>query len=406
MDDEVVEKSPQINQAPVIEGVHDISEHDKSEPETSCKRDPPAKQIAEAPYTDESTASGQLGVADIQLRTNAFNKASKYNQEVVSMQLESQNENDRPEGLVHHNAEHVMKATVKAHVDPNEVLHTAINGNNNLEHLDTTTYPSMLSDVETSVVADDHNLFNEQAHRLINQEGACNRDKPKNFACMSLPSKYGRSFMWYVCGMARPNEQQNGKGCTPEKLLPMVNWYMDQYDQEVGNRRSKLALISLDHMELGRIHNAALQVGIEPYSSYLGTNLVVEDFHSPSIEQITAYIARVLTLGEQQIHVITHCAAGMGRTGLFLISLVAVHCALQATREHTWQDSFICSIDNVQQNYHPNAGEFDEVKGNFKILCKVFVNTQGKKFHNLDYRSCFDFRGEFMNRWLNNRRNR
>jgi len=221
-----------------------------------------------------------------------------------------------------------------------------------------------------------------------------------------------------LCGMARPNSEQNclcGAAFQKYKLTNGGTIVIDRCRQktpadaakllgaqsesgaiksilqrafyyvnrEITSRRianSHITLVSLDHKERDEIVSEAAEVGFSGarYSP-------VVDFESPTPETLEEAVEMMLI--EATTNVLIHCGGGMGRTGFFLIALVltnfwhdghknykdvwnVVHYGADEQRpvyEHWWTP-FEEAVVAVQEQYHPDAGEFLEVDSNFLTL--------------------------------------
>lgn len=225
--------------------------------------------------------------------------------------------------------------------------------------------------------------------------------KPTNFKCLQLPYKE-----MLLCGMARPAgaQQPCPVEVTMRKVDNALEWYMTHFGIAI-QRPVVMALISLDEDQLGEIQEEATNRGIAAFThgcsskcyrdnevcdlgasgpcspEFLaeknndGVKLIVKDFTSPTIGQLKAYVSLVnrLVSGSSDVggymhHVVTHCAGGMGRTGLFLMVTVTYFQLKGDSDSEAWEDIVLAMAEYVLTNYHMDAGEFEHVDGNFDVL--------------------------------------
>merc|ERR1712224_106699 len=88
----------------------------------------------------------------------------------------------------------------------------------------------------------------------------------------------------------------------------------------------------------------------------------------------------------------------MGRTGMMLMSFVAIQSLDRMWRGGIYYDTkgftpILEAMQMVQAQYHPKAGEFDEVEGNFYALMNAcmalvpgyFSHVEQSQFRNADF---------------------
>jgi len=135
-------------------------------------------------------------------------------------------------------------------------------------------------------------------------------------------------------------------------------------------------------------------------ASNLGQKLAGNYFSRPTSRQLGSYVELVekltwdtASVGDQQHHVATYCFDGVGPTGVFMIAFMVNQYLKRVPVEQipvwgdktvpAWGNALLQVTRDVQQTYHPQAGNFQEQEGElgisrFTALTVYLRDTFGK----------------------------
>lgn len=150
---------------------------------------------------------------------------------------------------------------------------------------------------------------------------------------------------------------------------------------------TSLVMIAIDDQQWGGLDGIFKNLASRPerpnkgipasYVMKLGElSTIVEDFTSPSVAQMESYAKGVDKLLKAGTRVVTHCAGGIGRTGVMLMSYFLWHFFWQ-NPTGSWEAIGLKAIQHVKDHYREDAGEFDDTE-NMAALKAFFKKIKAK----------------------------
>lgn len=198
--------------------------------------------------------------------------------------------------------------------------------------------------------------------------------EPEDFHCFKEKINTG-----ILCGMPRPGYGGAGVASAQRADLQYV---IDMKPQGT----TSLVMIAIDDQQWNKlepIFQDLLKTRTKT-ASYVreldGLSTIVKDFTSPSVHQMLSYAKGVDQLLKAGTRVVTHCAGGIGRTGVMLMSYFLWHFFWQ-NPTGSWEAIGLKAINHVKDNYREDAGEFDDTE-NMAALRDFFnkIKPQGVEF--------------------------